>query len=789
MRKSNLIGAALFLSISTVSAQNIINGKVKDIQGQSVPFASVKIFASENKTDIISEKITDENGLFSVSVPKGGNYYVSTSASGYSDITQNYMFDPSQNNLTISISKEKIAGIKEVVLVGTKKKIFERKIDRFVFNTENSIASKGVDGLDVLAATPLVKADDEGNIGIVGKSGVSIMINDRPVNLSGKDLVSYLKTIRSENIERIEVITTPPAKYEAAGNSGIINIVLKKNPKKGFSGNISTSYIRKSRNGFSNNGALNYQSNKVNTSLRISQLDTEKIATENLTIFDQSQIENNARRLDKNKGYNISYNIDYSINDKTSVGAIYNYSNTKTNSESDIFSKYSRGNVIDSLISTKTMDESKVNNHQLNVYFDKKLDSLGKKLYIGGNLFDSRNKNPFLLRSEVDNSSNIDYDINSRYKYQIYSGQVDFYLPFKKFVGEIGGKYTRFNTDTELGFFNYENGTGIYDNIRSNAFTYKEDNWASYVTLSKVFSEKWEGKAGLRYEFTSLNGVSRNGENVNNNYGKWFPSLYLTYKPNVKNVFTLSYSKRINRPSARALNPTTIYVDPYSYVTGNPYLVPSFSNNFELGYVFNNKLSVTAFYQKSTNNFDQVVGINNGYRVINYLNNYDAQNIGVNATYYNTFFKRWDLYTSVNYSYIESKGLIDQVKGLSSNSLYYSVNNTIHLNQQKTVSLLVNFLHYLPYTKGNFRFENMYNLASGLRISLFEKKLQVNMTVQDILQGMRFRGNAYYSTYYTRSDNYYDVRSFNLSVTYQFGNSKVKGNNKKANLEDVNRAN
>lgn len=789
MRKSNLIGAALFLSISTVSAQNIINGKVKDIQGQSVPFASVKIFASENKTDIISEKITDENGLFSVSVPKGGNYYVSTSASGYSDITQNYMFDPSQNNLTISISKEKIAGIKEVVLVGTKKKIFERKIDRFVFNTENSIASKGVDGLDVLAATPLVKADDEGNIGIVGKSGVSIMINDRPVNLSGKDLVSYLKTIRSENIERIEVITTPPAKYEAAGNSGIINIVLKQNPKKGFSGNISTSYTRKSKDGFSNNGALNYQSNKINTSLRVSQFDSEKIATENLTIFDTPQVENNVRRLDKNRGYNINYNIDYSINSKTSVGAIYNYSNTKIDSDSDIFSKYSRGNVIDSLISTKTFNESKVDNHQLNVYFEKKLDSLGKKLYVGGNLFDSRNKNPFLLRSEVDNNSNIDYDINSRYKYQIYSGQVDFYLPFKKFVGEVGGKYTRFNTDTELGFFNYDNGASIYDNIRSNDFSYKEDNWASYITLSKAFSEKWEGKAGIRYEFTSLDGISRNGENVHSNYGKWFPSLYLTYKPSTKNIFTLSYSKRISRPSARALNPTTIYLDPYSYATGNPYLVPSFSNNIELGYVFNNKLSVTAFYQKSTNNFDQVVSLNNGYRIINYLNSYDEQNIGVNATYYNTFFKRWDLYATANYSYIESKGLINQVKGLSSNSLYYAINNTVHLNKAKTVSLLVNFSHYLPYTKGNFEFENMYNLASGLRISLFEKKLQVNMTVQDILKGMKFKGNAYYSSYYTNSNNYYDARSFNLSVTYQFGNNKVKGNNKKANLEEVNRAN
>lgn len=789
MKKSNLIGAALFLSISTVSAQNIINGKVKDNQGQSVPFASVKIFASENKADVISEKITDENGLFSMNVPKGGSYYVSTSASGYSDISQNYMFDSAENNLTISISKEKIAGIKEVVLVGTKKKIFERKIDRFVFNTENSIASKGVDGLDVLAATPLVKADDEGNIGIVGKSGVSIMINDRPVNLSGKELVSYLKTIRSENIERIEVITTPPAKYEASGNSGIINIVLKQNPKKGFSGNISTSYTRKSRNGFSNNGALNYQSGKISTSLRASQFDNEKISTENLKIFEASEIENNARRLDKNKGYNINYNIDYAINDKTSVGAIYNYSNMKIESDSDIFSKYSRGNVVDSLLSTRTLDESKVNNHQLNVYFERKLDSLGKKVYVAGNLFDSRNKNPFLMRSDVGNSSTIDYDINSKYKYQIYSGQVDFYLPFKKFVGEIGGKYTRFNTDTELGFFNYENGTSIYDNIRSNDFTYKEDNWASYITLSKAFNEKWEGKAGIRYEFTSLDGISRNGENVNSNYGKWFPSLYLTYKPDVKNIFTLSYSKRINRPSARALNPTTIYLDPYSYVTGNPYLVPSFSNNIELGYVFNNKLSVTAFYQKSTNNYDQVVSLNNGYRIINYLNSYDSQNIGVNATYSASFFKRWDFYTTANYSYIESKGLIDQVKGLSSNSFYYSINNTVHLNSKKTVSLLVNFLHYLPYTKGNFRFENIYNLASGLRISLFEKKLQVNMTVQDILQGMKFRGNSYYSTYYTQSNNYYDVRSFNLSVTYQFGNNKVKGNNKKANLEEVSRAN
>jgi outer membrane receptor protein involved in Fe transport len=789
MKKSSLLGATLFLSISTISAQNIINGRVIDTKGQSVAFASVKIYSAENKADVVSEKITDENGVFNINVPKEGNYNVLTSASGYSDISQNYTFNSTQSNLKILISKEKISGIKEVVLVGTKKKIFERKVDRFVFNTENSIASKGVDGLDVLAATPLVKADDEGNIRIVGKSAVSIMINDRLVNLSGKDLVSYLKTIRSENIERIEVITTPPAKYEAEGNSGIINIILKQNPKQGFSGNVSTSYIRKSRNGFSNNGAINYQSNKINTSLRVSQFDSEKISTENLRIFDATQVENDVKRLDKNKGYSINYNIDYTINDKTTIGAIYNYSGTKINSDSEIFSRYTRGSITDSLISTNTYNKNKIDNHQLNVYFEKKLDTLGKKLYVGGNLFDSRNNNPFLLRSAVDNNSNIDYDINSKYKYQIYSGQIDFYLPFKKFIGEVGGKYTRFNTDTELGFFNNENDTSIFDNIRSNEFFYQEDNWASYLTLSKTFSEKWEGKVGIRYEYTALDGVSKNGENVHNTYGKWFPSLYLTYKPDAKNIFTLSYSKRISRPSARALNPTTIYIDPYAYSMGNPYLTPSFSNNIELGYVFNNKLSVTAYYQKSTNNFDQIVSLNSGYRIINYVNSYDEQSIGINATYYKTFFKKWDLYTTANYSYIESKGLIDLVRGLSSNSLYYSANNTIHLNKEKTVSFLLNFSHYLPYTKGNFKFENMYNLASGLRLSVFEKKLQINMTIQDILKGMKFRGNAYYTTYETQSNNYYDARSFNLSVTYQFGNSKVRGNNKKVNLDEVNRAN
>lgn len=788
MQQSSLMSIALLLSMSTISAQNMLNGKVTDTKGQSVPFALVKIYSSDNKANVISEKMTDENGIFSTKMPATGNYNVYISASGYVNNTKNFAFSNNTNNISIAIEKEKITGIKEVVLVVNKKKTFERKIDRFVFNTENSIASKGVDGLDVLAATPMVKADDEGNIEIVGKSAVSIMINDRPVNLSGKDLVSYLKTIRSENIERIEVITTPPAKYEAQGNSGIINIILKQNSSIGFSGNISTSYLKRSRNGYANNGSLNYQSKKINTSLRISQFDNEKTTDEDLSIYAGTILRTENTRLDRNKGYNVNYSIDYKINDKTSIGAIYNFSDNDTDSNSKNFSRYFQGNALDSTVVSNTYNISRVKNNQLNVYFERKLDSLGKKLYVGGNLFDSRNDNPFSLVSESDVNT-INYQINSKYRYKIYSGQVDLYLPFTSFVGEVGGKYTHFNTETGLDFFINDDGIPIYDTGRSNFFDYNEDNWASYVTLSKTFSEKWEGKAGLRYEYTKLTGLTRNSSQVENTYGKWFPSLYITYKPNKKNIFTLSYSKRITRPGARALNPTTIYLDPYAYVTGNPYLKPSFSNNFELGYIFNNKLSVTAYYQSSKDNFGQIVDLEGANRAVKYLNNYNENSLGINATYSNTFFKIWDFYSSVNYAYVESKGLIDQVEGLSSNSLYYSVNNTLHLNSKKTVSFLLNFWNFLPHTKGNFEFENVQNLSSGFRISLFEKKLQVNMTIQDILKGMKFRGKAYYTNYYTYSDNYYDARTFNLSVTYQFGNNKVKGNNKQIKLEEVDRAN
>lgn len=787
MKRSSFLGVAL-LSMTTISAQNILNGKVTDTKGQSVPFALVKIYSSNSKTDVIVEKVTDENGVFSTSVLNNGNYNLFTSASGYANSSKDFILNNTSQNISIAIEKEKISGIKEVVLVVNKKKTFERKIDRFVFNTENSIASKGVDGLDVLAATPMVKADDEGNIEIIGKSAVSIMINDRPVNLSGKDLVSYLKTIRSENIERIEVITTPPAKYESQGNSGIINIVLKQNSSMGFSGNISTSYLRRSRNGYSNNGSLNYQSKKINTSLRVSQFDNEKTTNENLSIYAGNILKTENTRLDKSKGYNINYSIDYKINDKTSVGAIYNFSDTDTDSDSQNFSRYYHGNALDSMVVSNTYNQSRVKNNQLNIYFERKLDSLGKKLYLGGNLFDSQNDNPFSLASQSDVNS-INYQINSKYRYKIYSGQFDLYLPFKSFVGEIGGKYTHFNTDTGLDFFINNADGPVYDNNRSNFFDYKEDNWASYVTLSKSFTEKLEGKAGLRYEYTVLSGIARNSSQVDNNYGKWFPSLYLTYKPNKKNILTLSYSKRITRPGARALNPTTIYLDPYAYVTGNPYLKPSFSNNFELGYIFNNKLSVTAYYQTSKDNFGQIVDLEGANRAVKYLNNYNENSLGINATYSNTFFKIWDFYTSVNYAYVESKGLIDQVQGLSSNSLYYSVNNTFHLNSKKTVSFLLNFWNFLPHTKGNFEFENVQNLSSGLRLSLFEKKLQVNMTIQDILKGMKFRGNAYYTNYQTYSDNYYDARTFNISITYQFGNNKVKGNNKQIKLEEVDRAN
>ncbi|MCD1115704.1 TonB-dependent receptor domain-containing protein [Chryseobacterium turcicum] len=683
----------------------------------------------------------------------------------------------------------KLKNIETVTINGKKKLLLERKADRLIFNVEASVASQGMDGAETLANVPMLKVDDNlGTISITGKSSVNVMVNGRMLNLSGTNLINYLKTIRSENIDKIEVITTPPAKYEAQGNSGLINIVLKKNPNLGWSGSLNTGLNQRTYSSGNSTGTLNYQSEKLSLSLKTSYIDGAKRSEENYTILGASQNYSRSVRKDMWKELTPNLNLSYKFNKNSEIGIEYIYAHQQ--SGMDILNETRNINpdlFVENLI-TKTFHREKLPTHTLSAYYDLKLDSLGKKLSFAGNFF-KNNSDTDVNFSTLKLSDNSIQNVNTKsiVNPQVFSLQGDLELPFSFGTIETGLKFNQFKNSTDLQYFNIINNQNIPDVQKANLFEYQEENYAAYFSYAKSFGEHWETKAGIRYENTQAQSFTPSTNLGNNyNYGQWFPSAFVSYKKE-KNVFSLSYSRRINRPSMSNLNSFRWYENPYSYSSGNPLLKPSYINNLELGYIYNSKFSASIYYLKLKNGFGQISLIDGLSQIGTYLNYYNNNFYGFNASYTDKFFKFWETSLSLNSSLTDSKVFDIEAETKNGYSISYSINNTFTINKNKTVFFFLNYSQDMPYKNVNSSFHNFSNLTSGIKVSLMEKQLQINATVTNIF-AQRYRGDMYYADNSQHFNNYWDGRSFRLNVNYTLGNSKKKRSMKSINFEEKDRA-
>lgn len=677
----------------------------------------------------------------------------------------------------------------EAVAVNGKKSLVERKVDRLVYNVQNSMLSQGSSGTEVLAATPLLKIDEnKGLLAIAGKNGVSVMVNDRMLNLSGTELINYLRNLRSENILKIEVITTPPAKYEAQGNSGIINIVLKKNQNLGWSGYLTTNYNQKTYAGFSSVTGINYQNEKLKTSVKVQGYDADKRSVENYKIIGQNSSVSRDDRRDMNDGLGLNASFDYSVSKNANLGLVYDISKGHSDMNINSEQSYFTNNIKTLQTATDSKHRSTFTSQMMNLYFDQKFGehklSLGANYY--GNLPD--NNVNFTTRNLADNSAQIVRNLSS-VDYKIYSGQADLTLNLKKIQMETGAKYSQFSNNSDISYFNLTNGNYIIDTSRSNLFDYNEKNYAAYVSFSKDFSEKWSAKAGVRYEYTQTSGYSLTTQSASeNNYGKFFPTAYLSYKASENNQFSINYSRRINRPYFRALDPFRWYSNPNTYYAGNPSLQPSFNHNIEFNYIFKNKFSANLYYQRTSNNFDQISFLDGKDITSTFYNYYNQDNYGLNLNYTDTFFKIWESNISTSFSYNETQ--ITQFNAVPKNgqSFYFSSNNTFQLNKAKTFFLFLNYWQNLPSRDGYTSVRNRGSFDAGIKMSLVEKALQINLSVSDIFKQSGYKGDMYFADNTQSFNNYWDARRMTLSITYTFGNQKIKSNNRAINFEEKNRA-
>ncbi|WP_100075926.1 outer membrane beta-barrel family protein [Chryseobacterium camelliae] len=683
--------------------------------------------------------------------------------------------------------KDSIKNIEQVEIL-VKKKLLERKADRMIFNVEASIASQGMDGTETLANVPMIKVDESlGTISITGKSSVNVMINGRMLNLSGPALMNYLKSIRSENIARIEVITTPPARYEAQGNSGLINIILKKNANIGFSGNMTSNLIQRTYSGFGNTGTVNYQTEKFSSSLKLVYYDSAKRTSENYDIIGTTQNYSSSIRRDMWNELTPSINMSYKITKNSEAGFEYMYAHQKSGMDIVNTTRNISPNFTEENLLTHTFHREKEPTHTVSAYYDLKLDSLGKKLSLTGNFY-KNNSDTEVNFSTQRLSANTVQDVKtlSLVAPKIFSVQADLELPFSFGTIETGAKFNQFKNNSDLKYFNLTDNGYVADATRANLFQYQEKNYAAYFSYAKNFGTHWETKAGLRYEYTVADSYTPSSGSGNSyRYGQWFPSAYVFYKKD-KNIFSLSYSRRINRPGMGDLNPFRWYSNPYSYSSGNPLLTPSYINNLELTYTFNNKLTTSMYYLRVKNAFGQVSFQDGLSQVSTYLNYYNNNALGFNVSYTDTFFRCWESSVSANASYQDSDMFGVNAQTQKGASVSYSVNNTVTLNKNKTIAFFLNYEQDLPHRSVNYYLYNFSNLSSGFKVSLMDKLLQINATVTNIF-AQRYRGDIYFTDLVHHMNNYWDGRSFRLSVNYAFG-SKKKIQKKDIKFEEKERA-
>ncbi|WP_142688153.1 outer membrane beta-barrel family protein [Chitinophaga polysaccharea] len=772
-----------FFSFTVAYAQHTcaLSGVVKSLEQ---PIAYAEACLMKHDSILVKCSYTDTTGTFLLNADTG-SYKLVIRSMGKILHTQQLKLSQDERMGTIHLNLSKDL---EAIVVTGNKSLIQRKVDRLVFNLEHSIASKGTDLTQSLALVPMLRVSESG-VSIIGKSGVSIMVNEKILNISGEDLMNYLRSIRSDDVTKVEVITTPPAKYEAEGNSGMINIVLKRNPNLGWSGNVSTSYAQTTYPGINNTATINYQSKKLNTTLRLKQYDRSVYATEDIDVIGKNSILSNDSRKDTYKGVGGNLGMDYKINTGSTIGFIYDVSEIRTNMDINNTTEYLTQNIADSVLTTFSQHRNKTLAHTLNAYYEQKLNKKGGKLNLGFNYFSNTPETNVDFKTASDKSTLLDTVNNySHVKYRITSGQADLTLPASWATTETGIKFTNIDNNSDVRYATLVNGGYKPDPIRSNLFNYSEKNLAAYLILHKSVMEKWTMQVGLRYEYSWVNGYSLStASRSKSEYGKWFPSVYLSYVADQNNTFSISYSKRINRPNFRAVDPFKWYTNPNSYYTGNPLLQPSFNHNIELSYLYKGMLSFTLYGQQQVNGFGRLTEVTDALKVVNYKNYLTKYDAGLNTGLSFKPLKWWENNTSVTVYYSDSKSAIPEVVPQQGLAFYYSINNTFTIT--RTVSCFVNFWHELANRQNNYYSNQLYGLSSGMRVSMLHNRLQVTASGDDLLKGLVSRGEVYYTNYTQTYHNYYDARKFTLSLTYTFGNNNVKGNRKQINFSEKDRAN
>lgn len=795
--KRNLFTLTLFTFISifllgAVKAQqsfSSIKGQVNDSDDQPVLFANVVLYAAGDSS-VAKVGYTAEDGSFILSDLESGKYWLKVSFVGLKPY-QSAVFDLGKNMILPweEIKLETSENELDLVVVESQVPVLEVKKDRIVFNVDQSINSGGISSLELLRKSPNVFIDNSGNIRLMGRSGAMISINGKILPLTGEDLASYLRSLQSNQIEAIELLTDPGAQFDANGTSGIINIRLKKDAELGANGTFSSGYSIGNKSRYNTSLSGNYRNKKLNLYGSYGFNGYEDPYREEVSIQQGEQFVNLVGNGNFDlKIHSLKGGIDLNLSPNSMLGflATGNFTNGNwTVSDRARFGTIQDGNVEGQLwAESRTKIDRTDLSFNLNYRYENKK---GTVLNVDADYAYyedlQNNTQPNEIRDPSSSTliSTLNYFTDSPTKIDIKTFKVDFEQPLGEGKLSAGLKFSDIRSDNVFDFFQEEKGDLILDPVRSNTFFYEEKINAGYLSYSVNFGEKFSIVSGLRTEHTLSVGDLQDQQNIGNetikrNYLDFFPSLTMEYSPSEIHNWSLSANRRINRPNYTRLNPFQILLNQLFYMQGNPFLLPEYATAATLGHTFKSTLASSFTYSQVKNLMTELYLPGEGdISIYSYVNLDDQYQYTLNFSAPLSVAEWWEAYGSLTAFFIKNKAELAGIRfDNQATSLNFSLQNTFTL--PKSYSLELTGFYNSPTLWGvNQRLGTIWTVDVGAKKSILKDLGSISIGVSDI-----FRTNVWPSMsdspiIFVNEFRRDDTRRFLVSFTYNFGNNTLKG--------------
>lgn len=776
-----------------------VHGSVFGPENEPAMYSTIVLLNKDSV--LVSGTLSQPDGIFVIEKIVPGDYFVQIRSIGFKTYTTGKLSFKQNEKLVmekITLAPDNTV-LKEAVAVG-RKAMVEVHADKMVYNVSASPNASGNNGLELISKAPGIIVDMDKNIILQGKSGVQIYINGRPSRLSGNDLTNFLESLRSENIESMDIITNPSSKYDAEGTAGIINVVLKKNTSLGFNGNATGSFSQGTYSRSSVGTSLNYSGNKINlfTSLSLSDNNWQNDFSEK-TFQSGYLLDKNSKSANNSKAVNFSGGMDYTINPEQSLSIdgriLINKRDNRLRSNTGVFDTTDFVN--GEILRAQVLDKLPSENYILNASYRNaisKTSNLSADFSFGkySSSKNTRQPNDYLdaVSGTILRTLNKEYDAKTQI--DLWSFKTDYEKKYKKISLSTGAKYSYVTTGNQLAFYNIENSVPIFDKTRSNDFNYLEKVAALYFILNANPSEKLMINAGLRMENTSSLGkleseVASDDNEVSRNYTDLFPTLGISFDDKKNNAISLSYGRRITRPNYQDLNPFESRMSELSAWKGNPFLKPNYIDNFLVSYSFKKKLVISNNYSITHDFFATIFEISEKKgNVLIPRNMQKATNNGLSVSYPIRIIKWWDLSSFFNYNFETYKGDLNGTKIDLKASTY---NLRLQNNFQLPAAVIMELTYSLnsPWIwRGSVNVDGFSGFNLGVKKEFLERKLLVQLSANDIFNTM---SDYHYKSNYggMKVDGVisFDNQRAGISATYKFGNQKVKTRKKgKSGIDD-----